>query len=63
MLYSEDAMAKLYDSDPLKTMLTDKYLVREWVAGKIDETYLFRCWVCGTILMRLILIVYQISSY
>lgn len=32
--------AKLYDSDPLKTMLTDKYLVREWVAGKIGETYL-----------------------
>ena len=31
---------KLYDSTPIKTMLSDKYLVREWVIGKIGEEYL-----------------------
>lgn len=31
---------KLYDSTPIKTMLTDKYLVREWIKGKIGEEYL-----------------------
>ena len=28
---------KLYDNDPLKTKLTDKYLVSEWVKEKIGE--------------------------
>ncbi len=31
---------KLYDQDPLKTKLTDKYAVREWVADKIGSQYL-----------------------
>ncbi len=31
---------KLYDSTPIKTMLADKYLVREWVKEKIGEEYL-----------------------
>ena len=31
---------KLYDSTPIKTRLTDKYLVREWVSEKIGEEYL-----------------------
>lgn len=31
---------KLYDSTPLKTRLADKFLVREWVKGKIGEEYL-----------------------
>ena len=31
---------KLYDNDPLKTQLSDKYLVREWVKEKIGEKYL-----------------------
>lgn len=31
---------KMYDSTSLKTRLTDKYLVREWVAEKIGERYL-----------------------
>lgn len=31
---------KLYDSTPIKTMLTDKYLVREWVIEKIGEEFL-----------------------
>lgn len=31
---------KLYDRDPLKTKLADKYLVREWVKEKIGEHYL-----------------------
>lgn len=31
---------KLYDIDYLKTNLTDKYLVREWVKKKIGEKYL-----------------------
>ncbi len=31
---------KLYEADPLKTRLTDKYQVREWVAEKIGEQYL-----------------------
>lgn len=32
--------AKLYLNSPLKTHLTDKYLVREWVADKIGKEYL-----------------------
>ena len=32
--------AKLYDKNPLKTTLTDKYLVRKWVEEKIGEEYL-----------------------
>ena len=32
--------AKLYDADPRKSDLTDKYKVREWVAGTIGEEYL-----------------------
>lgn len=32
--------SKLYDSTPLKTRLTDKYLVRDWVKEKIGEKYL-----------------------
>ena len=31
---------KLYNSTPLKTRLTDKYLVREWIAEEIGEEYL-----------------------
>ena len=31
---------KLYDNNPLKTQLTDKYLVREWIKEKIGEKYL-----------------------
>ena len=31
---------KLYDSTPIKTRLSDKYLVREWVNEKIGEKYL-----------------------
>ncbi len=31
---------KIHDYSPLKTRLADKYLVREWVAGKIGEEYL-----------------------
>ena len=31
---------KLYDSTPFKTMLADKYLVRDWVKEKIGEEYL-----------------------
>ncbi|MDY6993883.1 MAG: ATP-grasp fold amidoligase family protein [Pseudomonadota bacterium] len=31
---------KLYDSTPLKTRLSDKYLVRDWVTEKIGEEYL-----------------------
>ncbi|ONI38787.1 hypothetical protein AN396_09895 [Candidatus Epulonipiscium fishelsonii] len=31
---------KLYDTDPLKTKLTDKYEVRRWVADKIGREYL-----------------------
>lgn len=31
---------KLYDTTPLKTKLTDKYLVREWVKEKIGANYL-----------------------
>lgn len=39
--YSEKIQwLKLYDSTPLKTRLTDKYLVREWVKEKIGEEYL-----------------------
>lgn len=32
--------SKLYDSTPFKSLLADKYLVREWVANKIGEQYL-----------------------
>lgn len=31
---------KVYDSTPLKTRLSDKYLVRDWVQEKIGEEYL-----------------------
>ena len=31
---------KLYDSTPIKTKLTDKYLVRDWIIEKIGENYL-----------------------
>ncbi|KAG4102881.1 TupA-like ATPgrasp-domain-containing protein [Neocallimastix lanati (nom. inval.)] len=31
---------KLYDNSPLKTQLTDKYLVRDWIKEKIGEKYL-----------------------
>ena len=31
---------KIYDSTPIKTLLTDKYLVRDWVNEKIGEEYL-----------------------
>ena len=31
---------KIYDNDPLKTQLSDKYLVREWIKEKIGEKYL-----------------------
>lgn len=31
---------KLYDNSPLKTKLSDKYLVREWVKEQIGEEYL-----------------------
>ena len=31
---------KLYDTDPRKTLLSDKFRVREWVAEKIGEEYL-----------------------
>lgn len=31
---------KIYDRNPLKTKLADKYLVREWVAQKVGEQYL-----------------------
>lgn len=33
---------KIYDSTPLKTKLTNKYLVREWVKEKIGEKYLVK---------------------
>lgn len=32
--------AKLYDATPIKTQLSDKYLVREWVEEKIGKEYL-----------------------
>jgi hypothetical protein len=31
---------KLYDSTPIKTLLSDKYLVRDWIKEKIGEKYL-----------------------
>ena len=31
---------KLYDSTPLKTELSDKHLVKQWVADKIGDEYL-----------------------
>ena len=33
---------KLYDYTPLKTQLTDKYLVKEWVKSKIGEKYVIK---------------------
>ena len=33
---------KIYDNTPLKTKLTDKYLVREWIKEKIGEQYLVK---------------------
>lgn len=30
---------KLYDSTPIKTQLTDKYLVKDWIKEKIGEKY------------------------
>ncbi|MBQ5771415.1 MAG: glycosyltransferase, partial [Clostridia bacterium] len=32
--------AKLYDTDPRRTLLSDKFRVRQWVAEKIGEEYL-----------------------
>ncbi len=32
--------SKIFDSTPIKTLLADKYLVRDWVAEKIGEQYL-----------------------
>lgn len=32
--------AKLHDNTPIKTTLSDKYLVREWVSEKIGDQYL-----------------------
>jgi hypothetical protein len=32
--------AKLYETNPLKTTLTDKYLVRNWIKNTIGEEYL-----------------------
>ena len=34
--------AKLYDNDPRKSVLTDKYAVRSWVQKKIGESYLIK---------------------
>lgn len=34
--------AKLYDNDPRKSVLTDKYAVRNWVTEKIGEEYLIK---------------------
>ena len=33
---------KVYDRDPMKTRLVDKYLVREWIKEKIGEEYLIQ---------------------
>ena len=32
--------SKLYDKNPLKTTLSDKYAVRDWIEGKIGSEYL-----------------------
>lgn len=32
--------AKLYDNNPLKTILSDKYAVRDWVKRRIGDEYL-----------------------
>lgn len=32
--------SKLFDNSPIKTKLTDKYMVREWVSDKIGEEFL-----------------------
>lgn len=40
-LYTEKMQwDKLYNKDPMKTTLSDKYLVREWVKEKIGDEYL-----------------------
>ena len=31
---------KIYDSTPIKTLLSDKYLMRDWISEKIGEEYL-----------------------
>lgn len=39
--------AKMYDNDPMKSLLADKYLVRSWVTEKIGDKYLIPllgCW-------------------
>lgn len=33
---------KIYDSNPTKTLLADKYLVRDWVKNKIGEEHLIK---------------------
>ena len=38
--YEKIQWLKLYDSTPIKTRLTDKYLVRDWVKERIGEKYL-----------------------
>ena len=38
-------LEKLYHNYPLKTMLADKYRVREWVANKIGDSYIVP--LCG----------------
>ena len=43
---------KLYDSTPVKGRLADKFLVRQWVAGKVGRGTSYPCWVCGTRPMR-----------
>lgn len=41
LLYSEKMQwAKLYDNHDLKSILTDKLLVRDWVKNKVGEKYL-----------------------
>jgi len=41
VLYTEKMQrAKLYDTDPRKSLCSDKYLVRDWVAERIGEEYL-----------------------
>lgn len=40
MLFEKMQWAKLYDHDPRRTRLADKYAVRSWVAETIGEEYL-----------------------
>lgn len=41
LTYTEKVQwSKLYDSTPIKTLLADKYLVRDWVAERIGSDYL-----------------------